>query len=40
MAVPTFIASLTKPFKGDLEEEIVVKPAEIHDTHIVQLCCI
>jgi len=32
MAVPTFIASLTKPFKGDLEEEIVVKPAEIHDT--------
>jgi len=32
MAVPTFIASLTKPFKGDLEEEIVVNPAEIHDT--------
>ena len=32
MAVPTFIASLTKPFKGDLEEEIEVKPAEIHDT--------
>jgi len=32
MAVPTFIASLTKPFKGDLEEEIVVNLAEIHDT--------
>jgi len=32
MAVPTFIASLTKPFRGDLEEEIEVKPAEIHDT--------
>jgi len=32
MAVPTFIASLIKPFQGDLEEEIEVKPAEIHDT--------
>ena len=32
MAVPTFIASLTKPFKGDLEEEVEVEPAEVHDT--------
>jgi len=32
MAVPTFIASMTKPFKGDLEEDIVVNPEEIHDT--------
>ncbi|MGB1269785.1 MAG: sodium:proton antiporter NhaD [Flavobacteriaceae bacterium] len=32
MVVPVFIASLTKPFKGDLEGEIEVDAAEIHET--------
>lgn len=32
MVVPVFIASLTKPFKGNLESEIEVDAAEIHET--------
>ncbi len=32
MALPTFIASFMKPFKGDLVKEIDVKPEAIHDT--------
>ncbi len=32
MALPTFIASFMKPFKGDLVKEIEVKPEAIHDT--------
>jgi Na+/H+ antiporter NhaD/arsenite permease-like protein len=32
MVVPVFIASLTKPFQGNLESEIEVDAAEIHET--------
>tara|TARA_B100000809_G_scaffold109036_1_gene107490 strand:- start:57 stop:1430 length:1374 start_codon:yes stop_codon:yes gene_type:complete len=32
MAVPTFIASLTKPFQGDLVMDIETKEVEKHDT--------
>ena len=32
MAIPTFIASFLKPFKGSLEEEIESSPEESHNT--------
>ena len=32
MILPTFIASFMKPFRGDLENDIVLKGKEIHDT--------
>ena len=32
MAIPTFIATFLKPFKGDLEKDIELKAEEQHDT--------